>query len=356
MKEKPKYYDGTKLLSLMDSEGNLPDIYLCTTNRTGGKTTYFNRLLFKRFLEGKGKFMLIYRYKYELCNIADAFFGDIRKLFFPEYELTEKAMVKGAYLELFATGPGMEKESCGYAVSLSSAKNIKVISHLFCDVNRVLFDEFQSETNDYAPDELSKFMSIQKSIARGNGMQYRRVPFYMLSNAVSLLNPYYTALGISYRIQENTKFLRGPGWVMEQGYVASAAEAQRESGFNKAFAGSKYIEYAEQNIYLNDNKTFIERMTSAEYGNPRYLCTLKYKDKYFSLKEFDQFGLVYCDSSYDDSFPIKLALTVNDHDYNFQLVNNQYMLGWKLREAFEHGQFRFKNMECKECIMSLLSY
>ena len=33
------FYDGTKLLSLMDTNGNKPEIYMCTTNRSGGKTT-----------------------------------------------------------------------------------------------------------------------------------------------------------------------------------------------------------------------------------------------------------------------------------------------------------------------------
>ena len=29
-----KYYDGSKLLSLMDIDGNPPEIYMVTTNRT----------------------------------------------------------------------------------------------------------------------------------------------------------------------------------------------------------------------------------------------------------------------------------------------------------------------------------
>ena len=58
------YYDGTKLLSLKDLNGNDPEIFIVTTNRTGGKTTYFNRWAVNRFLKGKGKFGLIYRYVY----------------------------------------------------------------------------------------------------------------------------------------------------------------------------------------------------------------------------------------------------------------------------------------------------
>jgi hypothetical protein len=33
-----EYYDGTRILSLMDINGNKPELYLITTNRTGGKT------------------------------------------------------------------------------------------------------------------------------------------------------------------------------------------------------------------------------------------------------------------------------------------------------------------------------
>lgn len=34
------YYDGTKLLSLKDADGNKPEIYLCVGNRTAGKTVF----------------------------------------------------------------------------------------------------------------------------------------------------------------------------------------------------------------------------------------------------------------------------------------------------------------------------
>ena len=68
-----KYYDGTKLLSMLDINGNKPEIYMVTTNRTGGKTTYFSRLLVNRFLKRGEKFALLYRYNYELDEIADKY-------------------------------------------------------------------------------------------------------------------------------------------------------------------------------------------------------------------------------------------------------------------------------------------
>ena len=74
-----EYYDGTKLLSMMDINGNKPELYMCTTNRTGGKTTYFGRLVVNKFLKRGEKFCLLYRFNYELDEIADKFFKDIKR-------------------------------------------------------------------------------------------------------------------------------------------------------------------------------------------------------------------------------------------------------------------------------------
>lgn len=55
----------------------------------------------------------------------------------------------------------MRGKSCGYAVALNCADKVKKYSHYLSDVSRILFDEFQSETNrHYCADEVTKFISI----------------------------------------------------------------------------------------------------------------------------------------------------------------------------------------------------
>ena len=232
------YYDGTKLLSLKDINGLTPEIYMCTSNRTAGKTTYFSRLCVNRYKDGSGKFGVLYRYNYELDNCADKFFKDIHNLFFQNDEMESKSQMKGMYHDLYLNG-----KHCGYALSLNAADAIKRNSHLFNDIDRMFFDEFQSETNHYCPDECRKFISIHTSIARGNGKMVRYVPVYMVSNPVSLLNPYYVDMDISNRLNDKVRFLRGDGFVLEQGYNAVASQAQKESGFNRAFKKNSYVAY-----------------------------------------------------------------------------------------------------------------
>ena len=342
-----KYYDGTKLLSMLDINGNKPEIYMCTTNRTGGKTTYFGRLCINRFLDKSEKFGLLYRYNYELDDIVDKFYKDLGSLFFPNYTMTSKRRASGTFQELF-----LNEKSCGYALSLNNADQIKKYSHLFSDIQRMIFDEFQSETNHYCERETKKFVSVHTSIARGQGKQVRYVPVYMLSNPVSIINPYYVEMEISSRLKNDTKFLRGDGFVLEQGYIESASIEQKNSGFNRAFSKNSYTAYSSECVYLNDNKAFVEKPT----GKSKYLCTLRYKGSDFALREYAESGLIYCDDKADSSFLTKISVTTDDHNINYvMLKRNDFFLS-NLRYFFEHGCFRFKDMRCKEAVLSALSY
>ena len=342
-----KYYDGTKLLSMKDLNGKTPEIYMCTTNRTGGKTTYFARLCVNRFFDKGEKFCLVYRYNYELDEVADKFYKDICKLFFSGTVMTSKRRASGIFHELF-----IDDVSCGYAVSLNSADQLKKYSHLLSDTSRMFFDEFQSETNHYCNDEIKKLISVHTSIARGNGEQIRYVPIYMCANPVSIINPYYVELGISERLNDNTRFLRGDGYVLEQGYVESASEAQKESGFNRAFAKNSYVAYSAECIYLNDNKAFIEKPKGAGH----YLATLRYNGCDYGIREYPDSGIVYCDDRSDGTFRDRITVTTDDHEVNYvMLKRNDFFLSG-LRYYFERGCFRFKNLKCKEAVLKALSY
>lgn len=342
-----QFYDGTKLLSMLDINGNKPEIYMCTSNRSAGKTTYFGRLCVNRFLKHGEKFMLIYRFNYQLDDCADKFFKDINTLFFQGSVMQSKRRASGAYHELF-----LDEKSCGYAVSLNSADGLKNYSHLFSDTMRMMFDEFQSETNHYCSEELRKFISIHTSVSRGQGQQIRYVPVYMISNPVSIINPYYVEMGISARLNDKVKFLRGDGFVLEQGYVETASEAQKQSGFNRAFAKNDYVAYSSESVYLNDNKSFIERPN----GNPRYLCTIRYNGCDYAIKEYVDLGILYCDDRPDKTFREKISVTTDDHEINYVMLKRNDFFMANLRYFFEKGCFRFKDLRCKEALLKALSY
>lgn len=342
-----EYYDGTKLLSLLDLNKRKPEIFMVTTNKTGGKTTFFSRMLVNRFIKKKSKFMIIYRFSYELADCANKFFDDIQRLFFREYSLEAVSCSKDLYYKLMLNG-----ENCGYAVALNTSDKLKTCSHVFSDTTAMFMDEFQSETGRYCSKEIQKFHTLHTAVARGNGEHVRYVPVYMCANPVTLLNPYYAAFGVSERLDNKTKFLRGNGWVLEQGYVESAAQAQLSSGFNAAFSGSKVLAYSAQGIYLNDSHAFIEK----PQGKHRYLCTIRFDGIDYAIREFTNMGIVYCDNRPDMSFHLKISVTTTDHDVNYVMLKRYSNLIKLFRFYFDKGCFRFRNASCKNAIITALSY
>lgn len=348
------YYDGTKLLSMADLNGNKPEIYMVTTNRSAGKTVYFSRLLVNKFIKNGEKFCLFYRFKYELKNCADKFFKEIGSLFFPDYIMEAEPIAAESFMALYLINKKDpdKKLYCGYAVALNGAENLKRYSHLLSDVKRIFLDEFQSETNKYCIDEIQKFQSLHFSIARGGGSMVRYVPVYMCSNPVSIINPYYTALGITKRLKENTKFLRGNGYVLEQGFNEITADAQAKSAFNQAFETDKYLSYSIYGNYLNDNKSFIEKPN----GKNRYICTIKYNGCDYGVREFYDSGIIYCSTDVDNTFKIRLSLTTDDHSINYVMIKNNPLLIHTFRYYFERGCFRFQDLNSKEAITTLIGY
>lgn len=342
-----QYYDGTEVLSMQDLDGNKPEIIMVTSNKTGGKTTYFSRLCVNKFKKAKSKFMLLYRFNYELDDICDKFFKDIKSLFFCNDTMTSKERCRGIYHELF-----LNDEPCGYAIALNNADQIKKMSHLFSDTDRMFMDEFQSETNRYCTDEVKKFRAIHTAVARGQGKQVRFVPVYMCANPVTILNPYFVAMGISDRLRDDTRFLRGHGFILEQGFVKSASEAQKQSAFNRAFGDDDFNAYQGQAVYLNDSKAFVEKPT----GEGKYIATLKYKGQLYSIKEYPELGYLYCDDKADATFKYKLSVTTEDHAVNFVMLRRNDFFITTMRYFFQHGAFRFKNLRCKEVILNILAY
>ena len=344
-----KYYDCNYLLTLKDRNGKLPDIYITDGNRTAGKTVSFKKRLVDTFLKSKtdvNQFYLIYRYKTDMQTLSEAFFTDIRRLFYNGHEMSEKKLFDGAVAMLL-----LDEKPCGYCLPLSLSAKIKRMSSIFVTVAHGFFDEYQDESNNYLSNEIDKLMSIHTSIARGDGEQSRRVPLYMASNTVSMLNPYYQALGINKMLKRDTKILRGDGWVFERTHNENASKAFSESAFNRAFASSKYFSHASENVYLNDNDALIERPSGAN----EYMLSIRYNNEWYNIRKY--ITCVYVSEGADETFPRRICFNYTDVvDDRAVMINNSNYIILALRNYFHKGLMRFENLQCKNMVFDMLSY
>lgn len=343
----PNYHNPVKLLSMLDLDGKKPEIYIDESNRSAGKTTYYNRKLIKEYKERKEQFILLYRFNYEIDSISEKFFSEIGRMFFKNDIMTEKRYTKRKYTELF-----LNDETCGYAVAINDADGVRKFSHQFARTEKMLFDEFQSETNHYCADEITKFQSIHRSIARGGGKQTRYLPVYMLSNGVSLLNPYYTALGVSYRLKPDTHFLRGRGWVLSRTVNEDARKSYAQSGFAAAFAASEYSRFAGENVYLNDNICFIEK----PQGRSRYLATISNGETICGIYEYPETGLLFVSNSYDKTFSFRFSTNAQAVNVDFTAPRADTVIIATYRDFFNQGRVRFADLPCKKCFFDFVSY
>lgn len=342
-----QFCDPSRLLSLLDINNEKPEIYIYESNRSDGKTTAFAHKMIEDFLSKGSKFVRLYRNGAQLKNCGEAFFKDIGFIYYPNYKF-ETELIENNFYSVFKLNGSI----CGYAVSMNAADKVKDQAALFNDVSQIWLDEFQSETSHYIVDEVHKFKSIHDSIARGKGKQVRYVPVYLTGNPITLLNPYYTALSIPDRIRSNTHFIRGNGWVMERYFNENAGKSRAESAFSRAFGNDQYNSYTTKGSYLNDSSAFIEKLS----GKSRYVCTLKFASSEYAIRFFDELGYAYCDKSVDPSYPIKIVVETADHETNYVMLKKSSYLLDNLRYYFEHGSFRFKNLACKQAIISALAF
>ena len=343
------YYDGKKLLNTKDLDGETPEIFMVCGNRVGGKTVYWSKKLVDDFQKDGSQFVLCYRFQKDLRHVESAFFDDIKTIDFEDgsslahLNMSSENIGDGDIKKLYLIN-GKQQKECGYAIALNNADNLRRYRALFKKCGAMFFDEFQSETNHYCPDEIIKFMSVHTTISGG-----RYLPVYMCSNAVSMINPYYTAFRFSARLQKDTKFLRGHGVVLEQAYIDSAAQKLKQSGFMRAFGDNKYIDYSTENVYLDDNSTFIQKMT----GDNDYILTLISEGKEFSIKKYGD--ILYVDDKADKTFPQRIAVKATDHGVDSILLPEATIPYLMCKKYFNFGQVRFKNILCKQAFFDMIA-
>lgn len=341
------YYDCNRLLTMMDASGQRPEIYMVAGNRTAGKTYSFKKRLVDRFIQYGEKFALLVRFGYEMDAIEDTFFKDLIQIHYPKITVSAEWVGRQLFKRLFIDG-----EECGYCVAINSADTVKKYSAVFVDVARVFFDEFQSETGKYCPDEITKFISIHVSMARGGGDQVRYLPVYMASNTVTILNPYYSLFGISKRLTPRTKFLRGDGWVLEITYNENAANALSTSAFGRAVSGSSYMGYATENKQLLDNDSFVMKISA----HKTIFCNLIYDNRTYGVWDVDGGELLYISHKYEPNYPWKISCRPEDHNISYLLQKRSAPYTKALRTMYEQGRVRFEDLECKNTFFDFIGY
>lgn len=351
----PGFYSGYELLSKTDKNGNKPEIYAALTNRSAGKSTFFNGYLVRKYIRTGQKFILLYRNKYEVDRAADGFFNDISTLFYPDLAMDQLTGIKNGFDFLRIGLKTDEKKEhyqvCGFATSLAASELIKRYSHLLSDAGIILMDELFPENGVYLKDEIRRFMSIHDSLSRGHFQHSKYLPVIMVGNLIDLFNPYFDALGIVDSLLLDSHFTRGDGFVIEQDFNEASAQAHKESSFHRALSGADYAAASQEKVYLNTDYDMIDNSV-CDIG--RYILTIRYNGSLYSVRYNEQGFFYYISDRPDPSFALQHAAT--EKDITEQAIYNPTSPYRKMiKDKYRQNLCKFRNLKCKSAAMHFIA-
>lgn len=325
-------------------------------NRGGGKSYGAKEWAIDNFIKNKEQFGYIRRYKDDLKEPMSRFFDDISGKY-PDYEF--KTDSKCFYIRL---KPADEKEPwtkddiAGFGFVLSTAGNKKSIP--YPRITTLIFDEFLLDKGNvtYLQREPIKLLSLYETIARP-GTDHPRVVLFMLANALSITNPYflYWDLKMPTKKDKNGKYI----WkhpkrpiLVEDVKNEKFIDAKMNTEFGQLIAGTDYADYSIDNKFLLDSDTFVEKKSP----KAKYYFTLLYKNKSFGIWFSYDEGRLWVSEDVDPSYPIKYAVTLDDHQPNtllFKTLNKQGHLKVFI-ENYKIGNVYFENINVKNIAYEIL--
>lgn len=305
-------------------------------NRGSGKTYGAKKRAIKQFIDKGYQFVYLRRFKEELDETAESYFNDIiLNKEFPDVVIEYKS---GCYF--------INDQLAGYAMALTKAKDYKSISYPL--VYLIIFDEFLIEDNGYArylKNEVKQFLNFYMSIDR-----YRGCTVFFLANSVSMVNPYtmYWDLHIPY----GSNITRKGDVLLQLVQDEEFIKERKNTRFGKLIAGTDFEEYAIENKFVMDSKTFIMKKTEKS----QYYLTFIYKgEKYGIWLDYSE-GKFFVSNDIDPCCKLVYSITVDDHAPNTLLLSqiNKAVFWKKFIDNYKLGNVFFENQKIKNIVYEVI--
>lgn len=305
-------------------------------SRGCGKTYAAKKRAIKLFLDKGYQFVYLRRYKDELDETAESYFNDvILNNEFPDVQIEYKS---GQYF--------INDQLAGYAMALTKAKDYKSIAYPL--VYFIIFDEFLIEDNGYSrylKNEVKQFLNFYMSIDR-----YRGAIVFFLANSVSLINPY--TLYFDLHLPYGSDITRKGDLLLQMVNNKEYIENRKKTRFGKLIEGTEFAEYAIDNKFSDNNKTFIMRKTE----KATYYFTFIYEGENYGVWIDYKEGKIFVSQNVDPSCRIVYSITVQDHSPNTLLLNqlNKSPFFKMFIENYKLGNVYFESIKIKQIVYEVI--
>lgn len=314
-------------------------------DRGCGKTYGFKTYAVKRFLNKGKQFAYIRRYDTDLeasvgSSNDNKFFEQIKREF-PEskFKITKSKKVRKLYID---------DKICGYALPLSSADSLKSSSYENVDI--IIYDEFmltESTTQHYIKNEPEVILDLIETIGR-----LRDIKVYCLGNAISSTCPLMLYFNVTLPYNTDIKTFKDGTIAIEYVKNEKYKEAKKASRFGKLIDGTRYANYAIDNEFLLDSKSFIKKKDS----NAKFYFILIINGTNYGIWRDFKNQVIYISKDIDPNCPIKFALHEEDHNESTMLA--KVRSNFWFRQIINHyrlARLCFENQAVKNIVMQELN-
>lgn len=298
-------------------------------SRGCGKSYALKKRAIKLFLDKGHQFVYLRRYQEELDATAETYFDDvILNKEFPDVVIEYRG---GAYY--------INDQLAGYAMALTKAKSYKSIA--FPLVHLIIFEEFLIEDNGYSrylKNEVKTFLGFYMSIDR-----YRGCIVFFLANSTTMINPY--TLYFDLQLPYGSDIVRKGDLLLQMVNNDEYIRSRKQTRFGKLIAGTEFEEYAIENKFVADSKTFVMKKTEKS----QYYFTFIFEGESYGVWVDYSVGKMFVSEDVDPSCKLVYSLTVEDHKPNTLLTNqlNRSPYFKPFIDNFKMGNVYFENQKVK---------
>ena len=184
----------------------------------------------------------------------------------------------------------------------------------------------------------------------------RNIRVIFLGNAISITNPYFTYFDITLPYNSQFKVCKrdsngNPLIVINYIKNEKYREVKKASRFGQLIDGTKYGEYAIDNQFLRDSKSFIRKKSK----NSKFYFMLIIGGKTYGVWCDYQDGFMFISNDYDPNCPIKFSINPDDHNENTLLIRCRTSLFFKsIVEHYRLAHLCFENQQIKNNMLNIL--
>ena len=303
--------------------------------RGHGKTYCLTNKCIKLGLEVKDiSFVVLVRYKEDIQNLKDGWWEIVAHIY-PDYIFYSKRNI------IYAKN---SKETFPIGEFIALRDYMRAKRKPRPKVRIIFFDEFLNEENDYLKNEIKAYLSVCDSIIRNR----ENVRCYLVSNHISVINPYFNYFGI---YQLGKRFTRGQhDSLLEFTDSAEFVEYRKSTKFGASIDGTEYGEYAMLGKMLLDDMTNVSKVPDGEChhqfnlileGMPLEVCMMS--NLLYIRKSRDKTAISYT-PYVDDAVLGAIFCTKSLSHFNF------------IVDKFTRDEIMYESLEIKNAIINFVRF